>query len=38
MNKEFLKMLREEKINSSFVTVECLLAFDKDEDKAFERQ
>jgi predicted transposase len=25
-------MLREKKSNSNFVTVECLLAFDKDED------
>jgi len=33
MNKEVLKMLREKKSNSDFVTVECLLAFDKDEDK-----
>jgi IS605 OrfB family transposase len=33
MNKEVLKMPREKKSNSNFVTVECLLAFDKDEDK-----
>jgi len=33
MNKEVLKMLTEKKGNSNFVTVECLLAFDKDEDK-----
>jgi len=33
MNKEVLKMLTEKKSNSNFVTVECLLAFDKDEDK-----
>jgi len=33
MNKEVLKILREKKSNSNFVTVECLLAFDKDEDK-----
>ena len=33
MNKEVLKMLTEKKSNSDFVTVECLLAFDKDEDK-----
>ena len=33
MNKEVLKMLREKKSNSDFVTVECLLAFDKDDDK-----
>ena len=33
MNKEALKMLREKKSNSDFVTVECLLAFDKDDDK-----
>jgi len=26
-------MLTEKKSNSNFVTVECLLAFDKDEDK-----
>jgi len=33
MNKEVLKMLTENKSNSDFVTVGCLLAFDKDEDK-----
>jgi len=33
MNKEVLKMLTEKTSNSNFVTVECLLAFDKDEDK-----
>jgi len=33
MNKEVLKMLTEKKIDSNFVTLECLLAFDKDEDK-----
>jgi len=33
MDKEVLKMLTEKKSNSNFVTVECLLAFDKDEDK-----
>jgi len=33
MNKEFLKMPTEKKSESNFVTVECLLAFDKDEDK-----
>jgi hypothetical protein len=33
MNKEVLKILREKKIDSDFITVECLLAFDKDEDK-----
>jgi len=33
MNKEVLKMLREKKSESDFVTVECLLAFDKDDDK-----
>jgi len=33
MNKEVLKILGEKKSNSNFVTVECLLAFDKDEDK-----
>ena len=33
MDKEVLKMLPEKKSNSNFVTVECLLAFDKDEDK-----
>ena len=33
MNKEVLKMLTEKKSNSNFVTVECLLAFNKDEDK-----
>jgi len=33
MNKEVLKMLTERKSNSDFVTVECLLAFDKEEDK-----
>ena len=33
MYKEVLKMLIEKKHNSNFVTVECLLAFDKDEDK-----
>ena len=33
MDKEFLKMLTEKNSESNFVTVECLLAFDKDEDK-----
>jgi len=33
MNKEVLEMLTGKKSNSNFVTVECLLAFDKDEDK-----
>jgi len=33
MNKEVLKMLTEKKSESDFITVECLLAFDKDEDK-----
>jgi len=33
MNKEVLKILTEKKSNSNFVTVECLLAFDKEEDK-----
>ena len=33
MNKGVLKMLTERKSNSDFVTVECLLAFDKEEDK-----
>jgi predicted transposase len=33
MSKEVLKMFGEKKSNSDFVTVECLLAFDKDEDK-----
>jgi hypothetical protein len=33
MDKEVLKMPTEKKSNSNFVTVECLLAFDKDEDK-----
>jgi len=33
MDKEVLKMLTEKKSDSNFVTVECLLAFDKDEDK-----
>ena len=33
MDKEVLKMLTEKKHNSNFITVECLLAFDKDEDK-----
>jgi len=33
VNKEVLKMPTEKKIDSNFVTVECLLAFDKDEDK-----
>jgi len=33
MNKEVLKMLTEKKSESNFVTVECLLAFDKDEDE-----
>jgi len=33
MDKESPKMLTEEKSNSNFLTVECLLAFDKDEDK-----
>jgi len=33
MDKEVLKMLTEKTSNSNFVTVECLLAFNKDEDK-----
>jgi hypothetical protein len=33
MNKEVLKMPTGKKSESNFVTVECLLAFDKDEDK-----
>jgi predicted transposase len=33
MDQEVLKMPTEKKIDSDFVTVECLLAFDKDEDK-----
>ena len=33
MNKEVLKMLTEKKTSIDFVTVECLLAFGKDEDK-----
>jgi len=33
MDKEASKMLIEKKSESNFVTVECLLAFDKDEDK-----
>jgi hypothetical protein len=33
IDKKFLKMLTEKKIESNFVTVECLLAFDEDEDK-----
>jgi len=33
MDKEVLKMLTEKNSESNFVTVECLLAFDKDEDK-----
>ena len=33
MNKDVLKMPTGKKIDSNFVTVECLLAFDKDEDK-----
>ena len=33
MDKDVLKMPTEKKIDSNFVTVECLLAFDKDEDK-----
>ena len=33
MNKEVLKMLIEKKSENNFITVECLLAFDKDEDK-----
>jgi len=33
MNKEILKMPTEKKSERNFVTVECLLAFDKDEDK-----
>ena len=33
MNKDVLKMPTEKKIDSNFITVECLLAFDKDEDK-----
>jgi hypothetical protein len=33
MDKKVPKMLTKKKSNSNFVTVECLLAFDKDEDK-----
>jgi len=33
MNQEVLKMLREKKSGSNFVTVECLLAFNREEDK-----
>jgi len=33
MNKEVLKMPTKKKSESNFVTVECLLTFDKDEDK-----
>jgi len=33
MNKDVLKMPTEKKIDSNFITVECLLAFDKDENK-----
>jgi len=33
VDKEVLKMLTEKKSESNFVTVECLLAFDKEEDK-----
>jgi len=33
MDKKVLKIPREKKIFINFVTVECLLAFDKDEDK-----
>jgi len=33
MNKEVLKILGEKRSEGNFVTVECLLAFDKDEDK-----
>jgi IS605 OrfB family transposase len=33
MNKEVLKILGEKKSESNFITVECLLAFDKEEDK-----
>jgi len=33
MNKDVLKMPTGKKIDSNFITVECLLAFDKDEDK-----
>jgi hypothetical protein len=33
MNKEASKVLTEKKSESNFVTVECLLVFDKDEDK-----
>jgi len=33
MDKKVLKIPREKKIVINFVTVECLLAFDKDEDK-----
>jgi hypothetical protein len=33
MDKEVLKMPTEKKIDNNFVTVECLLAFDKDEGK-----
>jgi len=33
MNKDVLEMPTGKKIDSNFVTVECLLAFDKDEDK-----
>jgi len=33
MGKEVLKMPTGKKIDSNFITVECLLAFDRDEDK-----
>jgi predicted transposase len=33
MNKDVLEMPTGKKIDSNFITVECLLAFDKDEDK-----
>jgi predicted transposase len=33
MNKEVLKILTKQKSESNFVTVECLLAFDRDEGK-----
>ena len=33
MNRDVLKMPTGKKIDSNFITVECLLAFDKDEDK-----
>jgi predicted transposase len=33
MDKDVLKMPTEKKSESNFVTLECLLAFDKDEDK-----